>query len=850
MSGREVQATALKGQALYRQHHRFAFACEQVAGLKVLDLACGQGEGSAMLAAFAAEVSAIDIDSDAIALARTLYKNLGSVSFQVGDIRHLPFEDGLFDAVVSFGPLDQTGNPEGLIKEARRVLKPDGLLIASLTTPHGNATSEDGPDAPSDATNTEAWTERLSRGFSNLAIYGQRMVSASAISPVKTTPTAPNVAEYRAYRTTNHEGARPKASAGVVRFSDPTHLVFVASDAPIPHVSGPDSMFLMDSIDLWAMRSEDNHHPVGEHGAVASLTHELQQARNRIEALVEARDSLERAVAGQDQAQRGNGATDISVIGPMMEELAGRPIPADVPNLVRLLGQIAVRSAQLDIRLSDMERLQLRSDALQVDLDRQTNLTREAVAQHEAATILSHKNAEAASLAAERLSQAYEDIATLTKTKQALISDLDDIGSNAEAQAKLLQDTAAAAQENAAVFANQANQQSALLTEILQDMAQTADREQATNQANLALIAERDDLRAQLELSRRAAAERHDLGVQLAELEQSLSSSQAARCAVENSLIDLTTLKQADEHQHAVALASLTESMAQEHTRQLAELERSLTSSEASKRIAEEKLAEIVDLKQVAENQIEALRNDLNRAAEREAAAQVEILSRTFTEDQLTQACRQSTIELTAAHDTVSRQAEEISNLVNAGRQASADFEASQQALGQQSVKMSEIETVSATYQGDLQTANNTIQALNARVSEMASIELALRTEHETRKAEQEHWKAERDAWASERKALRNEADQWARERDGLRFELEAVATQRHAWETEMHAWHAEKQALNAELDAHHAERESWSDERNNLTLALAEASQKLSDQAALLQPTAWWTRLSSLTRK
>ena len=831
-----------------------------------------------MLAAFAAEVSAVDVDSDAIALARILYKNLGSVSFQVGDIRHLPFENGLFDAVVSFGPLDQTGNPEDLINEARRVLKPDGLLIVSLTTAHRSAPSEDGTPPPSDAANTEAWTKRLSEGFSNLAVYGQRMVSASSISPMKATPTAPNVAEYRAYRTTNHGGARPKASPGVVRFGDPTSLICVASNAPIPHISGPDSMFLMDSIDLWTMQSEVNHQPSGlqiddvEQGAIASLTRALQQARSRIEALMEARDSLERAIAGQTEAHGSVNTIDLSVIGPMMEELAGQPIPADIPNLVRLLGQVAVRSAQQEIRLSDLERLQVRMEALQADLDHQTTLARETQARHEAAIILAHETAAS-------LSQASEEIATLTATKQALILDLEDISTDAEAQVKILRASAVTAQENAVTLASQAHQQSVLLTEILQDLAEMTDRETATSQANLALAAEKDDLQAQLTLSRQTegefAAERHLLGTQLAEFEQSLISSETARRALEDSLLELNASKQTADHQNATALADLAETMTREHAAQieivqggfagerhalgsrLAEMESSLTASQAFTRAAEQNLAELIDLKQIAEHNAAAARAELRRSEEREQAAQAEILRRADTETQLAETWRQTATDLAIAQDTISRQVEEISGLANTGRLISADFDATRQAFAQQAVEISDLQAAAAVYQMDLQTVNNSVLILNAKVLEMAAAERALLAEKEAWKAALEHWEVERDAWHSERQTWIDEREIWAnetgrsaRECEGLRFELNAIAAQRDLWEAEMRVWHVEKQAWNSERDAHHTEREAWIDERNSLTLALSETSQKLADQAAQLQPPAWWTRFGNLGGK
>jgi 2-polyprenyl-3-methyl-5-hydroxy-6-metoxy-1,4-benzoquinol methylase len=114
----------------YEHFHRYVFASEWVGGLKVLDAACGEGYGSALLATVAASVTGVDVSPQAIEHARSRYSG-NSLEYRVADCLDLPFDDGTFDCVVSFETLEHLEAHDGLMKEFRRVLKPKGFLIIS-----------------------------------------------------------------------------------------------------------------------------------------------------------------------------------------------------------------------------------------------------------------------------------------------------------------------------------------------------------------------------------------------------------------------------------------------------------------------------------------------------------------------------------------------------------------------------------------------------------------------------------------------------------------------------------------------------------------------------------------------
>lgn len=95
------------------------------AGQSVLDLCCGQGTMSAVLSQRGFRVTGLDISASMLAIAR---RQAPQVDFQEGDAQNLPFHDASFDAVVSnMGIMHLPDQPRALA-EARRVLRPGGIL--------------------------------------------------------------------------------------------------------------------------------------------------------------------------------------------------------------------------------------------------------------------------------------------------------------------------------------------------------------------------------------------------------------------------------------------------------------------------------------------------------------------------------------------------------------------------------------------------------------------------------------------------------------------------------------------------------------------------------------------------
>jgi ubiquinone/menaquinone biosynthesis C-methylase UbiE len=104
----------------------------------VLDVACGMGYGAAVLAANseASRVIGVDLDAGAIDYDRaTTGTNWPQTEFRAGDATKLGFlPDRSVDLVTSFETLEHVPDPEAVLAEFARVLKPAGRVIVSV--PH------------------------------------------------------------------------------------------------------------------------------------------------------------------------------------------------------------------------------------------------------------------------------------------------------------------------------------------------------------------------------------------------------------------------------------------------------------------------------------------------------------------------------------------------------------------------------------------------------------------------------------------------------------------------------------------------------------------------------------------
>jgi SAM-dependent methyltransferase len=117
----------------YRRHLAvYEWIAARVAGAVVLDMACGEGYGSAVLAGSAASVVGVDGNPEAHEHARLKYTRSG-LSFAWGAVETFG-EPATFDAVVFLQTIEHVVDPPAVLSHFARILRPGG--VAYVSTPN------------------------------------------------------------------------------------------------------------------------------------------------------------------------------------------------------------------------------------------------------------------------------------------------------------------------------------------------------------------------------------------------------------------------------------------------------------------------------------------------------------------------------------------------------------------------------------------------------------------------------------------------------------------------------------------------------------------------------------------
>lgn len=110
-----------------------AFKFGDFSGKMVLEVGCGAGVDSAEFARNGARVISTDLTRTGTELTRDLLKESGLPRAVIqSDAKALPFKDGTFDCVYSFGVLHHFPEIEAALAEIHRVLKSGGQVMVML----------------------------------------------------------------------------------------------------------------------------------------------------------------------------------------------------------------------------------------------------------------------------------------------------------------------------------------------------------------------------------------------------------------------------------------------------------------------------------------------------------------------------------------------------------------------------------------------------------------------------------------------------------------------------------------------------------------------------------------------
>ncbi|MBB3345225.1 glycosyltransferase [Luteimonas sp. RC10] len=175
-------------QGVIRQEHlhRYAWCLPLVDGKDVLDIASGEGYGSAMLARRARSVCGVDISLEAVSHAAARYADIDNLRYLAGSAASIPLSDSSVDVVVSFETIEHLLEQHEMLAEIRRVLRPDGVLV--MSSPN-KAVYSDRAGYHNEFHVRELYLDELEdlvlRHFPAVRMYGQRMAVCSTIVAVE-----------------------------------------------------------------------------------------------------------------------------------------------------------------------------------------------------------------------------------------------------------------------------------------------------------------------------------------------------------------------------------------------------------------------------------------------------------------------------------------------------------------------------------------------------------------------------------------------------------------------------------------------------------------------------------------
>lgn len=162
---------------MYLRHlAAYRFAQSMAEGRWVLDLGCGAGYGSIIIAHTAKEVVALDVAPESLPAAEP---DAATIGFVAGDSLQLPLRDKVFDLVVSFQVIEHIWDETRYLDEIERVLTRGGLFILSTPNKALRLLPFQPPFNPYHVReyNCHSLKKALRRRFAEVSIWGLRGTS-------------------------------------------------------------------------------------------------------------------------------------------------------------------------------------------------------------------------------------------------------------------------------------------------------------------------------------------------------------------------------------------------------------------------------------------------------------------------------------------------------------------------------------------------------------------------------------------------------------------------------------------------------------------------------------------------
>jgi len=166
----------------YAQLHRYGIAIDLVPGKKVLDLGCGDGKGTFIIAQNADSAIGVDSRPEMIKHATSRYAG-ENLSFLMGSLARIPIPDNdCFDVVLCFNDLHSIKEWQELLQEVKRLIKPDGFFLSALTNfEFSNQKKGWIKEAFWGGLHLNDFRSLLSSHFENVQISGQGVFTSSKV---------------------------------------------------------------------------------------------------------------------------------------------------------------------------------------------------------------------------------------------------------------------------------------------------------------------------------------------------------------------------------------------------------------------------------------------------------------------------------------------------------------------------------------------------------------------------------------------------------------------------------------------------------------------------------------------
>lgn len=418
----------LDGQIKYEHLHRYALALDFAAGKSVLDIACGEGYGAALMARVAARVVGVDISQPSVEHARRTYYHQ-NLEFLVGACESVPLPDAAVDLVTSFETIEHHDRHEEMMSEVKRVLTPGGVLI--ISSPN-RLTYSDEPNYSNPFHVRELYYDEfrglLSRHFRHVHLFGQRIAAGSFVYRLQGADSG---------HLRSFAGDADDLAAKVCHLPSPLYFIAVCSDQELSNPDVVNSVYLDGRDDLWKraeVERQDLFRQVQEQLARLGEERRLQEGLERSARQLAAAEENVRRLEGQARRQAAELAAKEAELSAVKVHLSSAEeiIARQAGELSQTRASLSASEEQAGRQTQELSALRERLSASRGEasgLREQLSAARRAVGEYEGqaarqaaelAELRAHASGQGAHL--NRLARLLSEARAQLSNKQALLS--------------------------------------------------------------------------------------------------------------------------------------------------------------------------------------------------------------------------------------------------------------------------------------------------------------------------------------------------------------------------------------------------------------------------------------------